>query len=98
MGASTGCKPGAADATVADCISWKESRDAPAPGATSPCRSVGSFDLILEVWHIYNLNEHAKSSPAQKEPFCIWKILDLVFQAELQRGDDSEDHERKDTS
>lgn len=40
VGASTGCKPGAADATVADCISGKESRDAPAPGATSPCRSV----------------------------------------------------------
>ena len=39
-GAVSGCKPGAADAIVADWISGKESRDAPAPGATSPCRSV----------------------------------------------------------
>jgi len=57
-----------------------------------------NFDLILEVWHIYNLNEHAKNSPAQKEQFCIWEKLDLAFRAELQRGGDSEDHERKDTS
>ena len=41
-GASTGCKPGAADAAVADWVSGKESRAAPAPGATSPRRSVGA--------------------------------------------------------
>ena len=39
-GAVSRCKPGALDATVAGWISGKESRDAPAPAATSPCRSV----------------------------------------------------------
>ena len=42
MGAVSGCKSGAADATFADWISGKESWDAPAPGATSPRRSVGA--------------------------------------------------------
>ena len=41
-GAVRRCKPGAADAIFADWISGKESRDAPAPGATSPSRSVGA--------------------------------------------------------
>ena len=41
-GAVRRCKPGAADAAIADWISGKELRDAPAPGATSPRRSVGA--------------------------------------------------------
>ena len=35
-GAVIRCKPGASDAAVADWISGKESRDAPAPGADAP--------------------------------------------------------------
>ena len=42
VGAVRRCKPGAADAAVEDWISGKESRDAPAPGATFPRRSVGA--------------------------------------------------------
>lgn len=42
VGAVSECKSGAADATFADWISGKESWDAPAPGATSPRRSVGA--------------------------------------------------------
>ena len=41
-GAVSGCKPGAADAAVGDWVSGKESRAAPAPGATSPSRSAGA--------------------------------------------------------
>ena len=42
MGAPTGCIAGAADATVVDKVHGKESWDAPAPGATSPRRSVSA--------------------------------------------------------
>ena len=50
-GAVRRCKPGAADAIVADGTHEEESRDAPAPGAsgayapgaTSPCRSGGKI-------------------------------------------------------
>ena len=47
MGAVRRCKPGAADAAVEDWISGKESRDAPAPGATFPRRSVGAHRVQM---------------------------------------------------
>ena len=62
-GAQTGCNPGAADATIADWISGKESRDAPAPGADAPgLSSFGNYDGVSYIGNSVHRNLYSSDS------------------------------------